>query len=280
VVNDFPLTTARYNGQPLLESDPIRTQRRYRVQLWLEGINTDIVSDPDSDGKLNASKDKFTFLVVSEAELLGEIGKEEETIYSKLLDVLKALEDGQTKLANVTYDLDKSDLQPDNFGAMAARAQEVDLVLDKNEVKVKEALADYTRILQELRINQVRGDKVDRVDKGIVTPLGDIVDRTFPNARDKVQAFNKVLDDKNAGTFPQHLAKAKESGKDAKQKVLELINALRLVSDELQGIMDLAKLLEEIRLIKQKEQDQRDFLDRIMKLLLADLFGGPDKKPQ
>src|SRR5207245_4385604 len=60
--NDFLLSKVKYKTQQLLEADPIRTQRRYRVQLWLEGVNTDIESSADGEPKVSPSKDRFVFL--------------------------------------------------------------------------------------------------------------------------------------------------------------------------------------------------------------------------
>src|SRR5207237_8222476 len=54
-------------------------QPRYKMQLWVEATDNDI----ESGKHVGATREKFTFLLVSETELLAEISKEEEAPHLK-----------------------------------------------------------------------------------------------------------------------------------------------------------------------------------------------------
>ncbi len=59
-------------------------QPRYKMQLWVEAIDTDVDTEPLRDGKtqphISPTKEKFQFLVVGENDLLIEIGGEEQLL--------------------------------------------------------------------------------------------------------------------------------------------------------------------------------------------------------
>jgi hypothetical protein len=272
LTNDFPLWTAK-----LLETEG-KTQRRYLMQLRLEGVNTDIDSAPDGEPKVSPSKDTFTFIIVSEGELLSEIAKEEETLYTKLEEVLARLLESQAKLTSVTYDLEKPNPKAADFGPMSTRAEEIDLVLDKTSVICKEALTDYQRILEEYRMNQVAGDKVTRLENGIVTPLGQIADSGggFDKARDRLSTFRRALDDNNLDPGTRQ-AGALKPAKDAKDKLDVVIVELKKILDEMEGLIRLDEQIKKLRNIADEEEAANRFFKILKARLEDDLFGGPPK---
>jgi hypothetical protein len=280
IKNDFLMSKAQYGGQPLLDTDPVRTQRRYRVQLWLEGVNTDIDSGPEGQPKVSPSKDKFTFIVVSEGELLAEIAKEEEGLYGKLEDVMNRLLETQTRLTQLnTEGLASTSLKPEDFAPMIARVGDMDEILDKNQVVCKEVLTDYQRILQEYRLNQVTAKKVTDMEQGIVKPLTEIDQLSFPRARIAVgENFRSALANKDLGPDQRRLA-AQKAGQDAGEKVQQVIETLRKVMEEMQGLISLDKEIEKLRKIAEDERMQVEFLKALRKILEDELFG-PAEKPK
>src|SRR5207302_1801332 len=122
-------------------------QSRYRMQLWPEASDTDLDSEAEKDGTprphVSPSKEKFSFLVVSETELLAEIAKEEEELRIKLEETYNLLLEAEAKLIRETIDLTSVGIKPENLGAMAGRVDTVDQVLDKQQQKTKEVSIDY-----------------------------------------------------------------------------------------------------------------------------------------
>src|SRR5205085_134228 len=143
VANDFPLRAAR------LKADEGAAQPRYRVQLWVEATDTDLDGDKSGRPHTSPSKEKFTFIVVSETELLAEIAKEEEQLHVKLEDTLNRLLETEAKLIQVNVDLSAPNVKKDNLGPMSARCDEMEQMLDRSQTVTKEVLADYQRILRE-----------------------------------------------------------------------------------------------------------------------------------
>src|SRR5262249_42320189 len=145
---------------------------RYRMQLWVEAVDTDVDSEKARDGTpqphVSPSKEKFTFVIVSETELLNEVGKEEEALHADLQKVHDRLLEAEAKLHQVALDLTSSSLKPENLGPMSVRADDIDQnALDKGQAGTREVAARYLRILKELRINRVDRARVERVDKEI-----------------------------------------------------------------------------------------------------------------
>ncbi len=273
IVNDFPVADLK-----LLETESLKTQKRYRMQLWLEGVNTDIESSSTGEPRVSPSKDKFTFVIVPEGELLNEIGKDEENLYGRLGEVLSRLIESHTKLTQVTYDLDNPTLKQAELAPMSVRTDEVDQVLDKTQAIVKEALVDYSNILTELKINQIKGEKINQVET-IVGLMGEVDGTDFLRARDRIVSLRKALDSKDFSNILEQLTEARKAGKDAKDKLQIVIDKLHKVMDQMQGIIDLGKQIKVLRDIVEAEREQHDFWEKYLKILLKDLFGDEPKKP-
>lgn len=279
VGSDFPLWTAK-----LKAVDERTTQPRYRLQLWVEAIDTDLDSEKNKDGTprphLSPSKEKFTFVVVSETELLAEIAKEEEQLHVKLEDVLNKLLETEAKLVQVTLDLSATTVQMTNLGPMSARCEEIDQVLEKSLASTKDVLTDYQRILKELKTNVVDQKMIDRVDKTIVRPLADIESFEFPRAHDGIVNFKKALDASELQLTPR-VAAARVAGTQAKEQLRKLIASLNNVMGAMQGLTDINKLITMLRKIEEEEQKQYDLINQIKKKLEDDLLKGilePGKK--
>ena len=97
-----------------LKADSSDIQPRYRVQVWMEAVDTDIETGKDVlktprgieyRGNRGLSKEKLTFIVVPENELLSEIAKEEDGLYVKLAEQVNRLKDSLSKLDRMKEDL-------------------------------------------------------------------------------------------------------------------------------------------------------------------------------
>src|SRR5205823_6050588 len=101
-------------GERLKAGHADDVQPRYRLQLWLEAVDTDVENGKEVlktakgvefRGNRGRSKETLTFIVVPENELLSEIAKEEDGLYIKLGEQIKRLKDGLDKLDDLKRDL-------------------------------------------------------------------------------------------------------------------------------------------------------------------------------
>jgi hypothetical protein len=265
VDSDFPLWKTNPN---LKMTDPSRPQPRYQMQLWLEAIDNDLDSEKTKDGRpqphLKVSEERYTFFLVSENELLTEIAKEEEQLYVKLDERYQAMLDMQNKLAQVNLDLSSSSLNADQLGAMSARTDQIQEVLEKAQNTAREVYADYARILREMKANQVSERFLERVEKTIVDPLKRI-DANFEETRDGVANFRKALDSKE-------IDPSRKAGGTAKDQMLALTRALEKILASMQKMSDLNAVIKILVEIERNETTQFETIKRIYDDKVNELF--------
>jgi hypothetical protein len=273
---DLPLWKTNPN---LKMTDPLRPQPRYQMQVWLEAVDNDLDSEKSPDGKprphLKVSEERYTFFLVSENELLTEIAKEEEQLYTKLDERYQGLLDMQNKLAQINLDLSSSALKADSLGAMSARTDQIQEMLEKAQNTTREVYTDYARILREMKANQVSERFLDRVEKTIVDPLKHI-DSNFEDARDAVGNFRKALDGKE-------IEPSRKAGGTAKEQMLALTRALEKILASMQKMTDLNALIKIIAEIEKSEGVQYETIKKLYENKVNDLFeqgtgGKPDGK--
>jgi hypothetical protein len=267
-------------------------QARYKMQLWVEAIDTDVDSEPLRDKKpqphISPSKEKFLLLVVGETELLAEIAKEEEDLRGKLEEVFSGpngIGENEAKLIRENSDLLSASAKPEILGGMIGRLETMDQVLDKHLVRTREVATDYTRILLELKYNRVDNNIIARVETSIVKPLDQIVEVRFDSAREKIDAFRKALAaarGEGPAGFPAMLDDARKAGQGARDEIRKLKEALANVLDSMQKLTQINDLIKKLRFIEEAEQTQFELIQKIKKKLEDDLLEGvttPPKKP-
>ena len=271
--SDLPL----WKRNPELKmTDPSRPQPRYQMQLWLEVVDNDIDSEKNPDGRplahLKVSEERYTFFLVSENELLTEIAKEEEQLYAKLDERYQGLLDMQNKLAQINLDLSSSALKANELGAMSARTDQIQEMLEKAQNTTREVHTDYARILREMKANQISERFLERVEKTIVDPLKHI-DGNFEETRDGVGNFRKSLDSKE-------IEPSRKAGGTAKEQMLALTRALEKILASMQKMTDLNALIKIIAEIEKSEGVQYETIKKIYEDKVEDLFNqgtGGDK---
>jgi hypothetical protein len=271
---DFPLWKAN------LKAPEGTTQYRYRVQLWLEAVDTDVDSESEKDGRpkphVGPSKEKFTFIVVSETELLAEIAKDEEKLYEELQKVVNDLVECETRLVQTTLDLNSASIKEQDLGPMSVRTEQTDRVLEKGQVDSKSVAVRYTEILKELKINRVDEKMIDRVQNQIAVPLGDIADVQFQRTRDAVMAYRTALDNAAIPLEPRKAAALAEGNK-ARTEVRQLIVALQQVLGSMKGLIEINELVKQLRDIEDTERIQSEWFTKMRNKLENDLLEGVDK---
>jgi hypothetical protein len=249
------------------------TQPRYRMQLWVEAVDNDIETGPHR----GPSKEKLTFLIVSENELLSEIAKEEETLYLKLADRVKNLQDGMAKLDRLKEDLTSAKLTPEQLSGMTVRTDELTLILEKAEGIVGEVLTDYKRVLQELITNRVQQAMIDRVKLQICNPLELAISADFPEAKGGLAQLRKTLENKD-GDLAARVDRCRSATDQARDRIEVLIRNLVGVLDKMQQLADINMLIKMVREIEEEEVRQETVLRKIRDQLQGDLLKGLEKE--
>jgi hypothetical protein len=268
---DLPLWKTNPN---LKMTDPSRPQPRYQMQIWLEAVDTDLDSEKAKDGKpqphVKVSEEKFTFFLVSENELLTEIAKEEEKLHNDLNVKYEELLETQVKLVRVGQDLTSASVKAEELGAMSARTDQVNEVLEKSQNLTREIYTAYARILKEMKANRIDSRFVERVEKTLVDPLKS-VDGVFESTRDSVNAFRTALDSKDLA-LPERVAASQKAGNAAKEQMRVLMTELQKILDAMRKMSGINELVKILREIEQRETDQYETIMKIYKEKEDDVF--------
>jgi hypothetical protein len=225
-------------------------QTRYLVELWVLATDTNVETE-DKKPAVSESKQRFTFLVVGENELLAAIFREEEDLRADLEKIFSSLQAARTKLdTQVLPDLESEKLEADARGLKATRADEVKRVIRMNGKDIGGVRSAFTRILLEMKHNNIRRKTdIGRVEDHICEPLRQMMDKSrgeFRLAEDAVENLQNILEQNGKGR--------QESGRDAKEKVDRLIARLRAVLDSMQNIIDKDAL---VRMLVEEQERQR-----------------------
>jgi hypothetical protein len=176
--------------------DPSRqAQLHYQLRLGVMATDNNVETGPS----IGRNKSPFTFLVISENELLAQVFLEEEVLRERLDKAVFKLKDARTSIQEQLSRL--SQLNSD-LGLVAIRVDEVRKVLSDTGSATREIFGDYSRILRELEVNRVGWDrgkkKITDVQTKIVQPLEEIVSPNFGNfatCDEAVTNLYKGLDD-------------------------------------------------------------------------------------
>jgi hypothetical protein len=247
-------------------SDERQVQPHYRMRLWVVAADSNLETGPG----VGQSKERFTFLVISENELLTEIAKEEESLHLKLEDTVNRLKDARGKLEQVAKDL--PELKAEEFSPMARRAEEVLDVLIRGWDVSREVHSDYRRILKELLYNRVQPGIINKVERNICDPLDAAINLEFVQTDEAVRAFHKTLEGRKADAPAAGLAR---------QQMDRLIDRLQRVLDAMGDVTTINKLIAQLLEIEKAERRDYQRLKEIKDQIEADILREFDlpKKP-
>jgi hypothetical protein len=159
------------------------------------------------------------------------------------------------------------------LGAMSARTDQIQEMLEKAQNTTREVHTDYARVLREMKANQISERFLDRVEKTIVDPLKRI-DGNFEETRDAVGNFRNSLDSKE-------IEPSRKAGGTAKEQMLALTRAMEKILASMQKMTDLNALIKIIAEIEKSEGVQYETIKKIYEDKVEDLFNqgtGGDKK--
>jgi hypothetical protein len=242
-------------------------QTRYLVELWVLATDNNVDS-PDGKPAVSESKQRFTFLVVGENELLAAIFREEEDLRADLEKIFAKLLAARTKFdTQVLPGLGNANLDADSRSLKATRADEVKRVIRMNSKDIGGVRAAFNRILEEMRHNNIR-KKTDlsRVRDQICEPLRAMMDKSrgeFVLAENAVENLQNILE--------QNGKDREKAGQLAKEHVDKLIARLRGVLDSMQNIIDKDALVRMLVEEQERQRKQSEALEAHAEFLKRDL---------
>ncbi len=260
------------------------TQPRYRMQFWMEATDNNVDSGPGR----GIAKEKLTFVIVPENELLAEIAKEQDGIYTRLLDSATKLQETVAKLNQMKSSLLSDEIKDDQLKSMVIRCEDLLSTLGKTEADVAAAHADLSRILLEIKQNRVQQSRITKLEREIVDrlqeglkPRDDKAVDNFPKCKDGVDDLRGILNgnDLNLGAKIANSRKATDIATDRLNSLLKRLNDVLDQMREIGGMDELISKLVEI----DKEEERQKAILRIMEYYAKDktknsIFG--EEKPK
>ncbi len=212
-------------------------QPRFRLELNVVATDGNVVSGP----KAGQNLEPLRFTVVSEADLLGEITKDEEAAIARFDEALKNLRLGQGKLNAEADRFVVSNIPADILRASEYRAADVAQHVAKGRDLVQGVVGDYARLRREVETNRCDKTVPARYQKVIIDPLDGVLANEQKAAEDAVNAFREPL--KEGQRPPDAAIVAAKATLDA------LIRRLEQVRRELGDTLSEGKLREDLRKI-------------------------------
>jgi hypothetical protein len=266
-----------------LKARELEVQRRYYLQVYLEAFDSNI----ERAGRGMRPSKQYPFVIVSDTELLYEIGKEEERLYDELRKSYDELVKTREQMSSLRSDIpsNAAEMQKDDFDRFSVRTEAIDKAIREGlRITVKVAL-DYDRIYREMRTNRIQNSNPKRINDTfdlIVKPLAKLQENEFRYAQAELVRLRKVLDN-SALNEAERLKKSREGAERADREVELLVKGLAEVLAQMRGVVDYNKVKDLIRKLEQKEAESAALLKKIHDELTKKLFEGLDiddsKKP-
>ncbi len=214
--------------------------------------------EPPSSGRF--LKGPYRFLVVSQNELLSQIFLEEENLREKLEKVVAKLNDAKV---NVNEQISKVAAPDFDLEVVSINVDQVRKALSDTASVTREIANDYNRILNELRINRVTGDKIPTVETKIVEPLELIVrpNGSYELAEESVQRLFTLIGEDIAQKRHGNPDSIKQV-RDAKVKVDRLVEDLDEVLNQMAQIKIYSQVVEMLVIV---ERSHRNVVERLQK---------------
>jgi hypothetical protein len=242
----------------LKQRDENKPQLHYRIQMQLLGTDNNIETAPG----VGKSRETFTFLVVSDNELLNDIGKEEESLRLKLEDAIAILQDSRLKLGRASSEM-QGLKSGDDFRDVAKLTEDTKEDVSKSGDKVREVHTDYKRILEQMKFGRVPAQWINRVDDGICTPLDLALTREFVQVDEALSDLYTTMKSANPDV---------KAAEDARVKLDALIARLNKVLDSMRQITTINLLIEKLVKIEKSLREQNEVLAVMERKKIEDLL--------
>ncbi len=184
-------------GLQALQAPPGDVQPRYEMLLSVQATDTNFDTGPRV-----GEHEPITLMIVSESDLLTEIGKDEERLGTKLDEALKKLDSAKAKYEFVRS---KADVQrPDEIEAVKVRSKDALQDIAKARDAVQAVSREFRRIERECIFNQLEektiaaqgklANRLDRILDEQTQPVSEDEERYLAEGRLTPQSTFKVTD--------------------------------------------------------------------------------------
>lgn len=244
----------------LKSTDPTGLQPQYKFELTVRATDTNYETGP----KVGTNLEPIRMLVISEADLLAEMSKDEENLIGRLEDSIKRLKQAQTKLNEVADRLSGPTASPDLLLAMAVRGQDIAQDLTKSLDQTAGTLTEYKRLYRECEVNRINESVLNRYREKVIGPLDDVMNKAFPKSVESHAQVAAAL----AETRKPDPAQIETDRADLAVLILQM----QTIRDGIGELLNLQKLRDEMTNIINRQRQIRRFLQAIMEYERTKLF--------
>jgi acyl-CoA hydrolase len=250
-----------------------------KLEITVEAVDTDVLTEPHS----TTTRETFTFLVVSENELVKEIFTEEEKKHDELRALLDSLRDASKRLDPWVTNLNgdgPGEALHNVLQSAGGELQRIEGTIHTGELDARKINRDFQRIVEEMIYNRLSADRRDPFSKNIAKPMslvfGDLKegqdpkdrkDWNFLPLRERLRTMRVPLDPENLKALaanPQELknltVKTRDNVITTRDRLDEMIRELKTILDALQGVTNDQKLIAYLVAIEQNRQVQSEKL--------------------
>jgi hypothetical protein len=260
----FDLTDAdkllEARGQKMRATEIGAVQPRYRVELEVVATDTNVETGP----KQGRNLEPIRLLVVSEADLLAEISKDEEGLIGKLDDAIRQLKGAQLKLRQQSDRLLSPTPPADILLAARVRAEDISQDVAKARDLTQGVANEYGRLRLEVEMNRCNESVGRRYESEIIRPLEGVLLNQFKAADTGLAGFRDPL---AAGVRPDDAAMTA-----ARANLATLILALESIRARMGESLSVAKLRDDLRKIIEQQKVVSTALEGIKKVVIDRLF--------
>ena len=249
---------------------PTEIQPRYRIDLNVRATDTNV--ENETGPKTSANIEPIRLMVISEADLLVEISKEEEGLILRVDEALRRLREGQRKLSEMSASFES--VPANEVINLAVRGVDISQDVAKGREVTGSVLVDYRRILRECEVNRMQKATIDRFRNVIVTPIDGILERasegTFRHTEQALATMQGPLNDSRKPEFARVL--------EAQASLNLLIQELQRIRNELGESLTMSKLRDGITAIIKRQEEVQKSLKQLDEDIKGALFK-PDVRP-
>ncbi|MBM3980100.1 MAG: hypothetical protein FJ304_07410 [Planctomycetes bacterium] len=244
----FDLKMLHDQGVLRIEAKSGDVQTVYRMDLNIQAVDNNV--DSPTGPKTMRNAEPIRLRIVSEAELLVEIGKEQETLSLRLDEALNKLAAAKVKYEFVRKTNGKTEQTPLQVDAVKVRGQDAAQDVEKARDIVQSVGREFVRIAGECRVNRLNTAAQKQHD-GYVDDVNSILTEaavetaTFPKTQD---LLTKVQNELNLGRWAP-LAAVQE----AESSVVQLEARLKYIRDKLGEATTKEKLKNDLLTIQAKQ---------------------------
>ncbi|MFO0938085.1 MAG: hypothetical protein U0798_16400 [Gemmataceae bacterium] len=249
-------------------TDPTQDQPQYRIELNVLATDANVESGP----KTGQALEPIRLLVVSEAELLAEISKEEEGLINKLDDTIKKLKAAQAKLNDMADRLTSPAPQDDLVVSSSVRSNDITQDISKAKDQSAGILIEYKRLFREAETNRCGRNVLDRYLTSVLGPLDEVNQKQFPAAEEQ----HRIVNDELAANRKPVLLTLNSD----KAALAELIVKLEIIRTTLGDALSIQKAQEELRKIIDRQTGIQKSAKIIRELIVEKLFAPEIKSAQ